>query len=326
MLLGVVYGIIACMIWGGVYVAPLLLPDYEPAVLATCRYVVFGALSLGFAIAQLKEFKHYRLADWKDAGLLGVVGNIFYYWLLSEAVQRAGAPITGAFTAMIPVLCAVIGNWQAKRNHTEVPWGALTLPLMLIIVGMVCLNWTEFVYLVGSGRVTGWEFWSGVVFAIAALFVWTWYPLKNSAWILAHPERSVRAWSTAQGLTLFPASLILLVFFMTTNTNPEGVLGPRPEVFIAICLTLGFVCSWVGIVFWNLMSQRLPPALGGQMIIFETIFAVVYAHMWRAQWPSSLMLIGMAFLLGGITLALRVFHRARLQRTRVQAQQSASLS
>ncbi len=307
------------MIWGMVYIAPLLLPTYDPAVLATCRYVIFGVLSCVLGIAQLKELRHYRLSDWWQAILLGVIGNIFYYWLLSEAVQHAGAPIAGAFTAMIPILCAIIGNAQAKDPGNHVPWRALIAPLVMIAAGMACLNWTEFAYLVGSGRVTGMEFWIGVVYAVGSLIVWTWYPLKNAQWLLDNPERSPRAWSTAQGLALFPASLLMLAFFWWHAPEQTGLLGETPERFLLICLVLGIVCSWVGIVFWNLMSQRLPPALGGQMIIFETIFAVTYAHIWRERLPSALMVAGIGILLIGIAMALHVFRQARERAKLAQA-------
>lgn len=116
MLIGVLFGIGACMIWGSVYVAPLMLPDYSPAVIAMVRYLVFGMLSLSFAFSQWKELKTYQWVDWRRATALAIVGNIFYYWLLAEACQRAGASIAGAFTAMIPILVAVIGNLRAKEK------------------------------------------------------------------------------------------------------------------------------------------------------------------------------------------------------------------
>ena len=76
----------------------------------------------------------------------------------------------------------------------------------------------------------------------------------------------------------------------------------------------GLMGSWVGIVFWNAMSQRLPTALAGQMIVFETIFAVTYAHVLRMQWPEWNMLAGMALLLSGVMLSLKVFQTAKAQR------------
>lgn len=308
MLIGVLFGIAACMIWGSVYVAPLMLPDYSPAVIAMVRYFVFGLLSVGFAISQWKELRTYQWADWRRATALGIVGNIFYYWLLAEACQKAGASIAGAFTAMIPILVAVIGNLRAKEKAK--PWRRLLPPLMLVLLGMICLNWTEFVVMVGSGSVTSGDFWLGVLFAFLSLFVWTWYPLSNAEWLLAHPEHSPKTWSTAQGLTLLPCAFIGMIVLLA-NESPETIMGPTPWLFLGVAIFLGIFASWIGIVLWSLMSQRLPPALGGQMIIFETLFAVVYAHLWREEWPTPLLVVGMSLLLLGVLGSLRVFSSSR---------------
>lgn len=308
MLIGVLFGIAACLIWGTVYVAPLILPDYNPVVIAMARYLIFGMLSAGLAVSQWRALRTFVAADWRRATALGVVGNIFYYWLLAEACQKAGASIAGAFTAMIPILVAVIGNVRAGEKAR--PWGRLLPPLVLVVAGMCCLNWTEFVYLVGSGRVSSGDFWLGVLSAFLSLFVWTWYPLSNAEWLLAHPEHSPKVWSTAQGLTLLPCALVGLGICLGTD-SPAEILGPTPWLFLAVIVFLGVFASWVGILLWNLMSQRLPPALGGQMIIFETLFAVTYAHLWREAWPTPLMFVGMSLLLLGVLGSLRVFRMPR---------------
>ena len=41
--------------------------------------------------------------------------------------------------------------------------------------------------------------------------------------------------------------------------------------------------------------------------IFETIFAVIYAHIMREQMPTALMSIGMVLLLVGVFMSVRVF-------------------
>ena len=59
MLIGVFFGIAACMIWGCVYVAPLILPDYSPVHIAMMRYLVFGMLAAGLAVPEWRELKSY---------------------------------------------------------------------------------------------------------------------------------------------------------------------------------------------------------------------------------------------------------------------------
>lgn len=43
------------------------------------------------------------------------------------------------------------------------------------------------------------------------------------------------------------------------------------------------------------------------MIVFETIFAVIYAHALRMQWPSLTMCLGMTLLIGGVLVSIRTF-------------------
>lgn len=61
-------------------------------------------------------------------------------------------------------------------------------------------------------------------------------------------------------------------------------------------------------------ESALADALAGQMIVFETIFAVTYAHVLRMQWPEWNMFAGMALLLSGVMLSLKVFQTAKAQR------------
>ena len=308
MIVGVGFGILACMIWGFVYIAPLILSAYDPGLIALGRYFVFGLFSLGVALFQIKEYRHYSREDWIRSIVLGIIGNAFYYYLLVEACQRAGAAVTGAFTAMIPITVGLIGNWRAKQQNLRyIGWKALCPSLLLILVGMICLNVTEFVYLVESGRQTTGNFWFGVAIAFFSLFIWTWYPISHGEWLLKHPQRSAQAWATAQGFTVLPVAALGLLYYLQKVENVVALLEPTPIVFIVVTLVLAIVTSYAGNLCWTYMSQRVPASLGGQMIIFETLFAIIYTYLWRGEWPSGLMCTGMAFLFVGILCALYAF-------------------
>ena len=83
-------------------------------------------------------------------------------------------------------------------------------------------------------------------------------------------------------------------------------LGPRPEVFLALMAAIGLFASWLGTLCWNEASQRLPTALVGQLIVFETLAALAYAYMLRGQMPQPLTLIGIGCLIVGVLRAVRV--------------------
>ena len=71
------------------------------------------------------------------------------------------------------------------------------------------------------------------------------------------------------------------------------------------------------------MSQRLPSALGGQLIVFESISSVVYAMMWRGEWPTVTMVVGYTILLAGVFGSLWVFRRADAAREEAAAAKMA---
>jgi drug/metabolite transporter (DMT)-like permease len=69
---------------------------------------------------------------------------------------------------------------------------------------------------------------------------------------------------------------------------------------------IGLLASWLGTLCWNAASQRLPTALAGQLIVFETLSALAYALALRGQWPEGLTLVGVVLLVAGVLSALRV--------------------
>jgi drug/metabolite transporter (DMT)-like permease len=65
--------------------------------------------------------------------------------------------------------------------------------------------------------------------------------------------------------------------------------------------------SWLGTVLWNRASQRLPTALAGQLIVFETLAALAYAFLLREEAPDATTLAGIALLVTGVGLGARAF-------------------
>lgn len=316
MALGFLYGVLACMIWGFVYLVPEVLPGYPPALMAAGRFVSFGLVALPLAWMERREFAQYTLRDWFTVSKLGVIGNIVYYWCLIEAIQNAGVPVAGMAMSAVPVLVAAVSNARDRKKGTALAWSRLIPGLILIVCGFALASLTEFEMVVKASADGGIRFWYGVMMAVAALLLWTWYPICNADWLLAHPDRSPRAWSTAQGLATFPFAVIMYVGFWGMEPAGTPLLGNDPVWFVSVMVVTGLMGSWVGIIFWNAMSQRLPTALAGQMIVFETIFAVLYAHVMRLSWPQWNMTAGMALLLAGVLLSLKVFQSAKVQRRR----------
>ena len=77
--------------WGLVFVAPLLLPDYPATLLSFGRYFAFGLVTLPIAWWQRKALRQLTRADWWLATKLSIVGNFIYY--LSRSRRRSSWPV-----------------------------------------------------------------------------------------------------------------------------------------------------------------------------------------------------------------------------------------
>lgn len=308
MLAGLFFGIAACAIWGLIYVIPLFLPEYSPLLISAARYSIYGFTCLFLVPLQWKELMRLSPKDWVLAFSLSFFGSIVYYCCLVVSVNLAGAPVSGMLMCWIPVLVALVANYQALRVGKGVAWKKIAIPLVFILVGIVIANWTEFEYVVNQQHSTAGNFWLGVAAGATSMLLWTWYPIRNARWLLDNKDKKPNVWATAQGLVILPFTVISY-FVVTQFYLPEnfGPLGPTPTTFIICMLVAGICCCWMAAAAWNEMSQRLPTALAGQLIVFETIFSVIYAMLFRGEWPTMTMVVGMVMLITGVLVALRIF-------------------
>ncbi|PZP32973.1 MAG: EamA family transporter [Roseateles depolymerans] len=316
---GLVYALAAGLMWGLVFVAPLMLPGYAPALLTVGRYLAFGVLAVPLALLlDRRALRELRAADWREAARLSLIGNFLYYLCLSAAIQRAGAPLPTMIIGTLPVVIAVSANHRNRRRDGQLPWPRLLPALGLMLAGLACVNHDELAALgaaVGDGLR---RYAEGAALAVAAVACWTWYPLRNADWLRAHPDRSPRAWATAQGLMTLPLALAGLTLLGGLQVLLPGrvlpadthLLGPQPAAFAGLMLAIGLFASWLGTLCWNEASQRLPTSLSGQLIVFETLAALAYAFAWNGRWPPPATLLGIALLVAGVVWALRIKPRS----------------
>jgi len=308
--LGILYALAAGLMWGLVFIAPLLLPDYPAALLSVGRYFAFGLIALMLAWFDRAGLRRLSRGDWLEALKLALVGNLLYYLCLASAIQRVGAPLPTMIIGTLPVVIAVCANRRNTQRDGTLRWRQLLPSLLLIAAGIGCVNRVELLDLQQQTPIDGSNYALGIVLAIAAVACWTWYPLRNADWLRAHPDRHPRVWSTAQGVAVLPLALAgyaLLWLVTRTTSHPLALpFGPRPGLFIGLMVAIGLFASWLGTLCWNEASQRLPTTLAGQLIVFETLSALGYAFALRGQMPAPLTLLGIALLIAGVAFAVRL--------------------
>jgi len=74
---GVMYGMAAGAIWGFIFLAPRLLPDFSPLALSVGRYLMYGAVSLAVALPIARRLlAKLTRADFIALVKLALVGNL----------------------------------------------------------------------------------------------------------------------------------------------------------------------------------------------------------------------------------------------------------
>lgn len=310
---GTLFALAAGLMWGLVFVGPLLLPDYPATLQSFGRYLAFGLIALPLAWFDRRTLRQLTRADWREALRLALVGNVVYYLFLASAIQRAGGPLPTMIIGTLPVVIAVTANFGRQRAGTRVEakfgWRQLAPSLGLIAAGIALVNQVELEQLRRDPAADMARYATGALLAVGAVACWTWYPIRNAQWLRAHPDRSPRGWATAQGLATLPLALLgyaLTWAWFAARQDPLAMpFGPRPLFFIGLMFTIGLLASWLGTLCWNEASQRLPPTLAGQLIVFETLSALAYAFVLRGHAPQPLTLAGVALLVAGVMWALR---------------------
>ena len=311
MLIGILCALGAGLMWGLVFLTPVVLPDYPGSVLSFGRYIAFGLIALVPAWFGRRQIAALSRADWLVALRLSLVGNLLYYAALASAIQLSGAPLPTLLIGTLPVVITIVSNTAPGRAADAVAWRRLLPALAVIGTGLLLVNASELQQLDGSRTLT--QYLQGCALALLALACWTWYPMRNARFMQANHQIRSSTWATAQGLALLPVVVPGFVLYGVIAHAGGGSyafpLGPRPALFVAMMLLIGLCASWLGTMLWNHASARLPTTLAGQLIVFETLSALAYAFVWRGKMPSAQVLAGIALLIVGVILAIRTFRR-----------------
>jgi drug/metabolite transporter (DMT)-like permease len=308
---GILAALGAGMIWGFVFIAPVIAHQHSPWTLALARYTVFGIVSLIiyrlFVPANKRAQYQADRGIWWNAFWLALIGNLIYYVLLSLGIQAIGVPLVTLVIGTLPVVVSVCANWR----DGSVRWRVLAIPIALILFGFFLAHKGE----TGVRVLTTAQLTIGFLGAIGALIAWTIYPIFNDRFIKSRADVDMMGWACIQGIALLPlvAALLLLTHFFAPPVHSIFAGDVWRLVFAAVIA--GILSSWLGTWLWNIASQRLPAALAGQMIVFETVFSLLYGFTLDRRWPQPIVWLGMGCLLLGVLAGVRAFHKEK-SRTR----------
>ena len=307
MISGVLYALLAGLMWGLIFVGPLIVPEYPAVLQSMGRYLALGLIALPIAWLGRARLRQLVRKDWVTALTLTMMGNLIYYVCLASAIQRTGAPVSTMIIGTLPVVIPVFANLLYSQRDGKLSWWRLSPALVLIGIGLLCVNISELNQ--GLPDFSGWRYGSGIALALVSVVCWAWDALRNARWLRENPDKHPMMWATAQALVTLPVSLVgyIAACLWLNGQTPDFTLpfGPRPGVFIGLMIAIAVLCSWVGALCWNVASQKLPTVILGPLIVFETLAGLLYTFILREEFPPLLTVSGIALLMVGVVIAVR---------------------
>jgi drug/metabolite transporter (DMT)-like permease len=304
---GVLCGLLAGALWGMVFVAPVFLNAFTPLEMACGRYLCYGLIAAVMMSARLPAL--LRRLDRADIVAMvkhALAGNIVYYMLLALGVKFAGVAATSLIIGVLPISVTLIGH----KDHGSVPLRQLLLPLLLVAAGIACINIDVFTHDAGNGLPLASKL-LGVACAAGALACWTWYSVDNARYLKRNPHFSSGEWSAlygvSSGLIALAITLVAFALFHGEVTGAAGAASGRDwSLFWIVNGVIALGASAIGNHLWNVASRKVPLTLSGQLILFETLFALLYGFIYKQQLPRGLEIAAMVLLVAGVMWSVRI--------------------
>ena len=304
---GVLCGLLAGAMWGMVFIVPELLSAFSPLEMAVGRYVAYGAIAFGLMLPKLGNLlARLERSDYAALVRHAMAGNIVYYMLLALGVKFAGVAPTSLIIGVLPIAVTLMG----RNDHGAVPLRQLALPLLLVAAGITCINVDVFQHAAAAVQPLSRTI-IGVLCATGALLCWSWYTLDNARYLKRNPHYTSGEWSALYGLATGVISVVIggvaFALFNADVTGAAGTASGRDWGLFWFCnIVIALGASVIGNHLWNIASRRVPVTLSGQLILFETLFALLYGFIYKQQFPRPLEIAAIVLLIAGVVWSVHV--------------------
>ncbi|MCH5549857.1 DMT family transporter [Pseudomonas syringae pv. syringae] len=301
LLKGIAYGVCAGLCRGVIFLGPQLTPGLSGLQFAVLRFLCYGAISAALLMPRWKRIcAKLTMADWKSLFWLSLIGNLIYYALVGTSVQLVGIATTSLIVGLIPVFVTLAGrhDLNAVSLHKLVP------SLCCAVGGVVLISWHA---LINGDRHDTLTNTAGILCAAGALVTWSWYAVSNARRLAQVASVSSHDWALLTGVMTGAQSMLLAAPVLGLQAGTHG--DSEWLHFYLVAGGVALLSSVVGGACWNQASRLLPLALSGQVLVIETLAALVFGFLWEHRLPDSYEISAIALLVTGVVWCLSC-HRA----------------
>lgn len=281
MILGLFYGIAACLLWGTSYVAPLLLPSYSPNEILLGRYLAFGFVAFFLKTPSLK------VPNFRAIFCLAFLGYLCYDFLDILNIRIHSSESVALLYGITLLLTPPIIDFISKK---EIPSTENMIRISFLLMGLFFLEWQEWRMLDSS--IAGW------VIAISQAAIWVYYTRTLSK----SPENSTRSVIVWIGIFCFSLSLLGWAYYLFFEyKGPLEYLLSHTlaewKVFIGVSLISGIGYGWLATHFWCLASKSLHYSLLSALLLADIVAGRLYGEIINNSILSPIHFLGILIIL-----------------------------
>jgi len=288
---GMIAGVSAGFFWGTPFIAPVILSDFSSFEITFGRFVFFGLISLCNLPRIIKLILKLNVAQMVTLLMLSSAGFWVYTLMLFAGIQLSNGVIASLIMGCMPLTVILFSKPRVN--------GFLFAGLSLILLGLLSLLLVPLLQQnLSLQNVRA----SGVILVFLALFTWTWFAIKNSHFMHANPEINSVDYSSLVGL--INLAIMIPIFGMLHGMSTllhHTDLGH----FILWSMVLGIGASWIANILWAYCAKNCHAAIGGALVVSETVSGVAYNLIYTQRLPYSNEVIALLCLLCGVIVVIR---------------------
>ena len=283
--IGLLAGLVAAAIWGGMYVVSKVVLDVVPPFSLLTMRLVLGGVTLAPFIF-IKTGINFTWKQWLQVLGVGFIGygvSLAFQFIGTKLSTAAnGALVTSATPAFVLLFAAIILGEHVTRQRLAA-LGLATLGVIIVIDPR-------------NAHLSPELFW-GNISLVAAALTWALY--------------SVLIRKVTRGLAVLPVSLVCFVGGLPLTIPAAGIelkmtgLGTiTPWVLLGI-LYLGVISTGLAMFLWNTAFARLEAGVASLTFFAQPVVGAGLGALLLGEQLSGLFLLGGGFIGLGIILAAR---------------------
>ncbi|MFD2569215.1 EamA family transporter [Spirosoma soli] len=275
------------ILWGSTYLFIHFMTERMPPLyMASIRYIVAGSILYGYA--RLTGTKRATRAEWKSAGVVGILLLTIANGCLTVGIQYIPTGVAALLGGMLPVFLLTL-NWVSFGRQRPT-----NLALAGLIVGLVGIY-----FLIKPDKMQG----TGGVHAnlIGAGLI----TFGNFSWAigtLLAPRVSLPSGTISSGIQMLVGGTVLLIISLCVEPVTPWSILDAPAKAIGSMFYLVIFGSIIGFSSYAWLARNASPQLLSTYAFVNPVVAMLLGALFAGEIFSSQSLIGAIVALIGVIL------------------------